>query len=286
MFSSTKDSFLRFNRISGIESSNGKNTNESNTKKIATDNIFEYYYLLSKYAGIKIEDAKLSLLLLISALLIVSIFSILISSLNILFLIPLILLIFIININKKIKDRARNFEKDYPAFLLSLASVVKTGKDPLQALCDSENIFNEGSLLQAEITKTKNQLEKGETEQEAINTFADSISHPDLKLFKAAFLLSRQEGSSISSCLQRLTKVTRHRQSFRRRIKSAVAMQKLSSYGIAISACLIALMQYVTNPKAVISAINHPLGSLVLLLGVSLIVIGITWMLLVSRIRI
>lgn len=177
------------------------------------------------------------------------------------------------------RRRREAFERDYTAMLLSLASAIRTGLDPLVALAsDSKNYF----LLTLRFVRswenylrTLNEVCK---EDEAVRKFRQTINHPDVQLFRTAFILARKEGSSLSECLQRLARVTQQRQSFRRKVRSAVAMQKLSAIGIGLCTVAIGGIQFVTNPDALSTAWNHPVGSKLLLVGLGLVGAGIGWM--------
>ena len=190
----------------------------------------------------------------------------------------IVIFVEILSLKLKGRKRAQLFERDYTAFLLSLSSAVKTGQDPLVAICESGALFESGCELRSEIRKFKLQLAQGTNETKALKNFASSIDHPDLALFRTAMVLARKEGSSLGQCLQRLAKVTRQRQSFRRKMKSAIAMQKLSVNGIAASALMIIFVQYRANPEAVHATWEHPLGSKLLVLGMFLLVFGLGWM--------
>lgn len=181
------------------------------------------------------------------------------------------------------QKRAANFERDYPAFLLSLASSIRTGLDPLAALLASEKLFDDASVIKSELVKFKADIESGKTETESIKAFARSIIHPDIQLFRVGYLLARREGSSLAECLQRLAKVTRHRQSFRRKAKSAVAMQRLSAFGIGGCAVLICGIQSIGNPKIIADALSHPVGMRLLIAGALLIASGIFWMIRMTK---
>ena len=190
------------------------------------------------------------------------------------------------NLNRKAFKRAEGFERDYSTLLMSLASSVRTGLDPLVALCEMRHLFSEGSEMKQELIRLSEFIEKGGRENEAIALFAATIMHPDIQLFKTAFIIARKEGSSLASCLQRLAKVTRTRQSFRRKIRTSVAMQKLSVFGIAGCAIIIGLLQCLSNLQVVLRALAHPLGFKALVFSVSLIVLGLTWMLNLAKSRI
>ena len=116
--------------------------------------------------------------------------------------------------------------------------------------------------------------------------FAENVAHPDICLFRTSLLLARKEGASLAPSLQRLNRVTRQRQSFRRKIKAALAMQKLSSIGIAGCAVVIGVIQVLTNAQAFQEALMHPLGQKVLAAGLVLIAGGVLWMMRLSRARV
>jgi Flp pilus assembly protein TadB len=203
----------------------------------------------------------------------------------------LLLLIFVwgggeyILLTRRVFSRAQDFEKDYPALLLSLAAGVRSGLDPLSALCRSADLFIEGSSVREELLALRRHLDEGDTEEVALVKFAETIRHPDIDLFRAAFMLARKEGSSLGECLQRLVRVTRQRQSFRRRVRAAVAMQKLSAFGIGGCALAIGTIQGVTNPRAFQLAWESPFAFKALLFSLTLILLGIGLIVHMARAR-
>jgi Flp pilus assembly protein TadB len=191
-----------------------------------------------------------------------------------------------LTLKRKAAARAHSFEKDYTAMLLSLASAIRTGLDPLAAILQLGKLFSPSSEVYKELATLKANVESGMQEEEAVRRFGSSIAHPDLRLFITAFILARREGSSLSECLQRLARVTRQRQSFRRKIRSAVAMQKLSAIGIGASAVVIGIIQVSSNPEGLKLALAHPIGSKILGFGIFLIGAGIAWMMRLASTRV
>jgi Flp pilus assembly protein TadB len=212
-------------------------------------------------------------------------FSLSFSILAIIFTTPSLLLLIIaylgleyLWLKRKIVERARSFERDYTALLLSLASAVRTGLDPLVALSQAGELFSKSSVIRRELLIFKDNCDRGLTEELAIRGFASSIAHPDIALFRSAMILARKEGSSLSSCLERLARVTRQRQSFRRKVQAAVALQKISAIAIGACALVIISIQYSSNTSAFMAALSHPLASRVIWLGFGLVIIGIVWL--------
>ena len=62
-------------------------------------------------------------------------------------------------------------------------------------------------------------------------------------------------------------------------------MQKLSSFGIAGCAVLIGLIQALTNPEALHSALQDPVGRQALTVGLLFIAVGMGWMMFLTRAR-
>lgn len=184
------------------------------------------------------------------------------------------------------RAKITEFEKDYTALLLSLASSIRTGLDPLVALSQSGRLFEKSSVMQAELEKFSNDLNSGKSEEEAIRSFASSIAHPDIELFRTAFLLARKEGSSLSHCLERLARVTRQRQSFRRKIRASIAMQRLSTLGISAAAAIILGIQAMGNYDAFVEALKSELGFKIFAFGCCCLVAGFIWMMNLAKSRV
>jgi len=181
--------------------------------------------------------------------------------------------------NKRIED----FDKDYPAFLFALASSVKTGQDPLVALSKSGELFRDDSQIRHILNIFASHIEEGKTEEEALHLLSSALPYRDLRLFCTAFLLARKEGSSLADCLKRLGRVSRQRQSFRRKVRGALAMQKLSAFGIGGCTILIGVIQATANPDAVKTALADPVGSKLLFFSLFLVAAGVFWMIRMTK---
>ena len=110
--------------------------------------------------------------------------------------------------------------------------------------------------------------------EEVLSRFGSTIKHPDIELFITAMLLNLREGASLSGSLERLTKVIRQRQSFRRKTRAGVAMQRLSAIGISMAFVAILGIQTVTNYDTMKEVLHHPIGKWVLAFGITLLLVG------------
>ncbi|MGI6523797.1 MAG: type II secretion system F family protein [Bdellovibrionota bacterium] len=238
------------------------------------------------YTGLQQSEIKKYLRHIIFVVLAIILFVIIVGRFELLLAVPIYVAIEYLLLQRIAWKRTEDFERDYVPFLLSLASGVRTGMDPFVAICECGSLFPSTSSLRKEVSDLQEKVSRGVSEDTAVREFAASILHPDIQLFRSTFILARREGSSLGDSLRRLGRVTRQRQSFRRKLKGALAMQRLSAIGITGCAVLIGLLQAVTNIDALKDAFNHPLGSLAMMFGVGLIALGLVWMLYLSRRRI
>ena len=174
-------------------------------------------------------------------------------------------------------------DRDLPALLMSIASSVRAGIDPLSALISARDYFPKETILVREVEKVRERLSQGEDEEEVIERFLAVYASQEGELFKRCLILSRRHGSSLAEPLHRITRVVRQRQSFRRKVKAALAMHRMSAIGIALCAVAMGALQYGMNPHAVELATHHPVGSKLLMAGVGLIVTGVVWMMMMGR---
>ena len=191
-----------------------------------------------------------------------------------------------LGLQRAVWRRSEAFERDYVPFLLSLASGVRTGLDPLVAIRECAALFPQKSELRRQVEDLCDVIARGAEEEKAIRGFAGSIAHPDIQLFRTTLILARKEGSSLGESLQRLARVTRQRQSFRRKMRAALAMQRLSAIGIGGCAVVIGLIQTAGNADVLVNAFNHPLGYRALSAGLTLMGFGLLWMVQMSKRRV
>lgn len=176
------------------------------------------------------------------------------------------------------RKRSLAFEQDYASTLQALSGAIKAGRDPLQALIDLEKIFDEESIVTAEIAKVRRAIETRQGETEAIRQFAATIDYPDTHFFRFAFLLARREGSGLAHCLHRLCKTTRDREEFRGNVKTNIMIQKISCYGIIIIGLIGILLYFFIHQEEFLLALNHPMGKIALGFGASALISGIFWL--------
>ena len=181
--------------------------------------------------------------------------------------------------------RFAHFDSDYPAFLLSLVGLLKTGMNTLSALEAAAKGLDVGSLVRQEVELMLERLRFGVSEQKSIGAFGDDIFHPEIELFVQALLLSQKVGGNLSDTLERLAKQVRKRQYFRASAKAAVGLQRGSIWFIIAILVGLEIYLWIVYPEAVVGAWADDLGKQVWQFGILVIMLGIFWVRQVTKIR-
>lgn len=141
-------------------------------------------------------------------------------------------------LNHRIEKRFKDFDKDYPSYIQTMVSLLKSGMATMVAFEEAASELENDSLLKKEVKKVSDGLRAGTPEDIAIGRFACTIDHPEVELFVQAVLSGKKLGGSLSETLDRISKKARKKQIFRQNAKSAIGQQRVSMYlvmGILIS---------------------------------------------------
>lgn len=238
------------------------------------------------YAGWPIQDWQFRLLVALITLLVViptKFLNMPIISGLILFMTP----VFCYSIlNKAVNKRFEKFDADYPVLLLSYVSLLKTGMSTIGGLEAAAKGLDQDSMVRMEVEILIERLRLGLSEEQAINSFGETINHPELTLFVQSLLLSRKVGGTLSSTLERLAKQVRNRQQFRKKAKSEVAMEAGSIMMISIVMSCLLFFLVTTSPELILPALTHPMGKKVFQAGVAFVVVGYVWSKKITNIKV
>ncbi len=185
-----------------------------------------------------------------------------------------------------VERRFKAFDADYPAFLLSVVGLLKTGMNAIGALDAAAKGLAETSLLRAEVEMMIERLRFGVSEDRSIGAFAEDVYHPEIELFVQALLLSRRVGGTLSDTLERLSKQVRKRQFFRSSAVAAVGLQRGSIWFILGILTALEVYMYFVYPQAVVGAWADPTGWQVWQYGILVIMVGMYWVRQVTKLKV
>jgi len=189
-------------------------------------------------------------------------------------------------INLRIDRRFKQFDADFPQFLLSFVGMLKTGLNPIQALQAAASGLEETSLVRVEVELMLERLRMGVSEERSIGSFGEDIFHPEIELFVQALILSRRVGGNLSDTIDRLARQVRRRQYFRQSAQAAVGMQRGSIWFILAVLGGMELYMYLIFPDAVVKPWVHPKGRTICQAGLTGIILGIFWVRQVTKLRV
>ncbi len=225
------------------------------------------------------------------AMVMISLVSILIASFKFHMIIQMLSLLigpFVMNsaLSYSLNRRFKAFDVDYPAYLGSVVSMLKTGLNPISALQEAASNLSPESLIREEMDVMLERLRLGVPEEQSIGAFAENIPHPEVELFVQALLFSRRVGGALSQTLERLARISRKRQYFRQSAVSAVGLQRGSIYLILGIMMGLEVFLYTVYPESVTGAWKDPTGWLVWQVGIVMILVGVIWLNKVTKIKV
>lgn|GEM_PF-1092332 len=161
-------------------------------------------------------------------------------------------------IHKRIHQRAKAFDLDFPQFLLSVVGMLKTGLNSAQALQAAADNLEETSLVRQEVQLMLERVRLGVPEDRSIGSFGEDIFHSEIELFVQALILSKRVGGTLSDTLDRLAKQARKRQQFKMTAASAVSMHRGSIWFILALILGLNLYMLKVSPELVVGVWTDP----------------------------
>ena len=180
-------------------------------------------------------------------------------------------------LKKAIDKRFKSFDNDYPTFLQTIVSLLKSGMNVLTAIDSAADGLEDNSLLKQEVKIMMQRLKAGVGEEKAIGNFGSTIDHPEIELFIQTIILGKSLGGSLSMTLDRLAEQVRKRQYFRSSAVSSIAQQKGSVWAIIAILASMIIMIAVKSPALFEESLQTRVGRIILEGGIAIILFGIYW---------
>ncbi|MDD7473636.1 MAG: type II secretion system F family protein [Bdellovibrionota bacterium] len=189
-------------------------------------------------------------------------------------------------LNRAIKKRFDAFDKDYPTFLQTIVSLLKSGMNVLTAIDSASEGLEDTSLLKSEVKVMMERLRAGVGEEKAIGNFGATIDHPEIELFIQTIILGKSLGGSLSMTLDRLAEQVRKRQYFRGSAVASIAQQKGSLWVILYLLSGLIITIGCKAPDLFAVGLHSNGGRMVLEIGICIILLGIFWIKKVINIKV
>jgi len=189
-------------------------------------------------------------------------------------------------LERRIRNRVKRFDIDFPQFLLSVVGMLKTGLNTVQALEAAAENLEEESLVRQEVELMLERFRVGVPEDRSIGSFGEDIAQPEIELFVQALILSRRVGGKLSETLDRMAKQVRKRHAFKLSASASVAQQRGSIWVIVAIMVAVQLYLWKMAPQMVVGAWTHPSLAAWAQASIVLVWLGVLWMRKITNIKI
>ena len=177
--------------------------------------------------------------------------------------------------------RLQLIDAQLPEVLELIARAVRAGETLDQAVELVAATAMEPSA--SELRFCTRQMQLGLSVEATFRALTQRIPLPELRLFAAALVVQRRAGGSLAITLERFARAIRERQAYRRQLRVATAGARWSSMVIVLASILLLIYLFTWQPEYIESFISSPIGKWVFVIALVLEVIGVIWVVTLTR---
>ncbi len=183
---------------------------------------------------------------------------------------------FFVGVNMKATRRRKQFDEQLPGSLALIAGGLRAGHSLPQAI---------DALVQEAASPTRDEFQRalfetqlGHTLPTALRSLAARVRSEDFDWVVQAIEIQREVGGDLAGVLDNVTRTIRDRTRVRRQIDTLTAEGRLS--GIVLLALPVVVMLFiaVVNPSYLTDLFTTFAGTVMLIIGGSLMVVGALWL--------
>lgn len=173
------------------------------------------------------------------------------------------------------KKRIKQFEKQFPDYLLSLASALKAGTSLSIAM--QRMVLLTKAPLRDELALLLREQRMGLSLLDALDRLHERVSCETTSLFKSAVAVSGQSGGGLAELLERMAHSTQQRLHIEDRIYTLTAQGRMQAIVMVCLPFLVAVALYVLDPELIAPLWQQRSGQVILVLIACLELVGL-WM--------
>jgi tight adherence protein B len=184
----------------------------------------------------------------------------------------------------KKKQRMRKFERQLPEALELVARTLRAG----QAFAGGLSIVSEefDDPIGTEFERTLDEINFGVGVPEALKNLAARVDCPDLSFFVVSVVIQRESGGNLSEIIENIAHVIRERFKVLGKIRVLSAEGRFSAIILCLLPFLMAFVSYLLNRNFFMPLIEDPIGKYMIGTGVVLMLLGISVMRKMIRIKV
>ena len=178
-------------------------------------------------------------------------------------------------VESRVQKRANEFLDDFPSILLAMASSLKAGFTPFDALIRSVESFPDTSLAKKEVNLLKSEILSGRASGDAINSFAKHIRAQEIASFQRALQLTLENGGRFVPSLERMAKSIRIRRILARSVETSTMTMRMTALALVVIGPFVVNIVSTQSPDYWKSVFNDPIPSRIAYTGIALIFLGL-----------
>lgn len=171
--------------------------------------------------------------------------------------------------------KTSRFAEDFPVVLSAMASSLKVGFAPYQALERAVATLPDNSAVRISVTKLFQEIAVGIPRRVAISHFARDTALPDLQLFREALNTVMEHGGHFAPVLERLATVSRDRALMIHSARVTTALMRMTGNILALVAPVVMFIVSVRTEGYWLLLRTDPTASKMGAFGATMIVSGL-----------
>lgn len=156
--------------------------------------------------------------------------------------------------------------------LTIMANGIKSGSNAAQAMSRVVEIM--GNPISQEFKTVLNQVQFGQSFEEALNDLGERIPRPDVQMFVTAINILKETGGNLAETFQTIVVVIRERQKVEKKIEAMTAQGLMQGLIISLVPFMLAGIFYVVDPTFITPMFNTTLGLILCFVILTLQIIG------------
>jgi tight adherence protein B len=174
---------------------------------------------------------------------------------------------------KKKKDRMNKFNEALADMISTIIGSLRAGFSFPQSL---KTVSEEAdSPIKDEIETVLKEMQYGSTIDDALAELKERMPSEDLDLMIEAILIQKQVGGNLATILETIVQTIRDRNKIQRQIQTLTAQGRLSGIVIGLLPLVLGFVIYLIEPDYIATLFTHPIGMIMMVVGVISGIIGL-----------
>lgn len=175
-------------------------------------------------------------------------------------------------IKKKQKERILKFNGGLPDMVTTIVGSLRAGFSFPQAL---KTVVEESeSPIKEEIGIVIKEMQYGSTLEDALEQLKERMPSEDLELLIQSVIIQKKVGGNLATILATIVQTIRDRNKIQRQILTLTAQGRLSGIVMGLLPLILGLALYLIEPDYIGTLFTHPVGMMMVGIGVVMGIIG------------